>query len=77
MGLHPGFRGPPELFTWTFVYEPTTEAYFLSTQSVHKPEEPNIKPKVEPEPTDPAAANALIRSLLTSPAPGTVPVKKN
>lgn len=70
------FKLPEEQYSWGFVYEPTSETYFLSIRPVHKPEQPNRKPQVQPEPADPAAANALINSLLTSPVPAPVPVKK-
>jgi hypothetical protein len=59
------FKLPEEQYRWGFVYEPTTETYFLSIRSVQSPEEPISKPKVQPRPADPAAANALINSLFT------------
>jgi hypothetical protein len=77
IGLRTEFRLPQERYSWSFVYEPTTETYFLSIGSVQKPEELNRRPQVQPPPSDPAAANALLNSILTSPAPAPVPVKKN
>jgi hypothetical protein len=71
------FQLPEERYRWGFVYEPTTETYFLSIRSVQKPEELNRKPQVQsPPPADPAAANALLNSILTSPAPAPVPATK-
>ena len=70
------FKLPEEQYSWRFVYEPTTETYFLSIGPVQKPEELNRKPKVQPPPPDPAAANAMLNSLLTSPAPAPA-TKKN
>jgi len=70
------FQLPEERYSWGFVYEPTSETYFLTIRSVQKPEVPNVKPQVQPPPSDPAAANALLNSLLTAPKPGTVPTTK-
>ncbi|SPF53126.1 exported hypothetical protein [Candidatus Sulfopaludibacter sp. SbA4] len=46
LGQHPGFVFPPDRYVWTLVYDPTTDAWFLSTQLV--PTQDHVEPASAP-----------------------------